>query len=103
METLKPNERVVYVIISVNTGMDTKCSACEFFKKIISHNQRFDEKRAVLASFPGSTSQLFCARSKITAYFTTCEKRLGSRAWERGYISLLCADIYITLQYTVTI
>ena len=27
-----------------------------------------------IASFPGSTDQLFLARSKITAYFTMCEK-----------------------------
>ena len=31
---------------------------------------------ADLASFPGSTAQLFFACSK-TAYFTMCEKKLG--------------------------
>ena len=38
-----------------------------------------------VASFPGSTAQLFShVVIKISAYFTTCEKKLGSRCWERG-------------------
>ena len=50
----------------------------------------FDKKftkqvRLHLASFPGSTDQLFFAHSKISL-FTTCEKKLVSRAWERGYL-----------------
>ena len=36
-----------------------------------------------LASFPGSSAQLFFASSKISG-ITTCKKKLGRRAWERG-------------------
>ena len=42
-----------------------------------------------LALFPVSTPQLFFAHSKISAYFsayfTMCEKQLGSGDWERSY------------------
>ena len=48
-----------------------------------------------IALFPGSTAQLFFARSKISS----TKKNLGSRAWERGCM-FVCAPTFSSLHYS---
>ena len=49
--------------------------ACYSIGVMFSIQHMYPLRKLLLASFPGSTAQLF---------FTTCEEKLGSRAWERS-------------------